>query len=266
MSQFVVAVPSYKREEICRDQTLAFLARHNIDKSRIFVFVADDDEYIRYRATLGPEYNIVVGVKGISSQRRFYLNYFQKGTRVFSLDDDIDDLLEKIDGKLVPFAGNFVEFVNTMFDITAKEGTTLWGINPVQNAFFMKDDITVGLRFICANFMGAIAGDWVHCDPERRMTSSGEDHHSTLRAFIRYGAVVRAEYLCPKTKYWAKGGIDTMVKETEGISRAERHSTELHWVESRFPDLAKVKLKDGLAVSMKLKPITHAKYGRLQNV
>lgn len=262
---FVVAVPSYRRENICRDQTLAFLARHNIEQSRIFVFVADEDEYVRYRATLGPTYNIIIGVKGISAQRRFYLNYFQKGTRVLSLDDDIADLLGKKGEQLVPYTDNLVEFVEQMFDITEREGTTLWGINPVQNAFFMKDSVTVGLRFICANFMGAIAGDWVHCDPERRMTSSGEDHHSTLRAFIRYGAVVRAEYLCPKTKYWAEGGIDTMVKETEGISRAERHSAELHWVESAFPDLAKVKLKDGLAVSMKLKPITFKKYGRLQN-
>lgn len=259
---FVVAVPSYKREEICRDQTLAFLARHNIDPSRIFVFVADDEEYVRYRATLGSTYNIVVGVKGISAQRRFYLNYFQKGTRVFSLDDDIAELLEKKDEQLVSFTDNLEYFVDYMFDIAQREGTTLWGINPVQNAFFMKDNITVGLRFICANFMGAIAGDWVHCDPERRMTSSGEDHHSTLRAFIKYGSVVRAEYLCPKTKYWASGGIDAMVRETEGISRAERHSTELHWVESRYPELAKVKLKDGLAVSMKLKPITLKKLGR----
>lgn len=262
---FVVAVPSYKREEICRDQTLTFLAKHGIDPSNIYVFVADDDEYKRYRALLGEAYNIIVGVKGISSQRKFYLNFFHPGTRVFSLDDDIADLLEKQEDKLVPYTGNLIQFVDEMFDITEAHGTTLWGINPVQNAFFMKDAVTVGLRFICANFMGAIAGDWVHCDPERRMTSSGEDHHSTLRAFTRYGAVIRAEYLCPKTKYWASGGIDAMVRETEGISRAERHSTELHWVESRYPDLAKVKIKDGFAVSMKLKPITLKKYGRLQN-
>lgn len=260
---FVVAVPSYKREEICRDQTLAFLARHNIPLERIFVFVADEDEYIRYRTTLGQNYNIVVGVKGISSQRRFYLNYFQKGTRVLSLDDDIDDLLGKTGDQLSSYSGNLAEFVDSMFNIAEKQGTTLWGINPVQNAFFMKDHITVGLRFICANFMGAIAGDWVHCDPQRRMTSSGEDHHSTLRAFMRYGSVVRAEYLCPKTKYWAKGGIDAMVRETEGISRAERHSSELHWVAENFSDLAKVKLKDGKAVSMKLKPITFNRLARI---
>lgn len=256
---YVVAVPSYKRAEICRDQTLALLDKLKVEKAKIFVFVADEAEYVTYRTVLGADYNIIIGVKGISSQRRFYLNYFAKGTRVVSLDDDIAELLQKDGDKLVAYTGTLDELAEQMFDLCDAEGARLWGINPVMNAFFMKDYVTVGLRFICANFMGAYAQDWTHCDPERRMTSSGEDHHSTLRAFTRHGSVVRAEYLCPKTKYWAAGGIDAMVKETEGISRAERHSTELHWVESRYPDLAKVKLKDGLAVSMRLKPITYRK-------
>jgi hypothetical protein len=256
---YVVAIPSYKRAGICRDQTLKLLDKLKVDKSKIFVFVADEAEYVDYRVTLGDEYQIIVGVKGISAQRRFYLNYFAKDTRVVSLDDDIAELLQKQGDKLVPYIGTMDELSEQMFALCEAEGARLWGINPVMNAFFMNDYTTVGLRFICANFMGAYAQDWIHCDPERRMTSSGEDHHSTLRAFIKYGAVVRAEYLCPKTKYWAAGGIDAMVKETEGISRAERHSTELHWVESRYPELAKVKLKDGLAVSMRLKTITHRK-------
>lgn len=254
---YVVAVPSYKRVDICRDQTLALLERLKVDKEKIYIFVADEEEFFAYnRDKVIRQYNIVTGVKGISSQRKFYFNWFPKDTKVVSLDDDIDNLLIKNGDKLEPYTGTLDDLVETMFAICEREGARLWGINPVENHFFMKDFITVGLRFICANFMGAYAQDWIHCDPERRMTSSGEDHHSTLRAFTRDGAVVRAEYLCPKTKYWAEGGIASMVRETEGISRAERHSTELHWVESRYPDLAKVKLKDGLAVSMRLKPIT----------
>lgn len=256
---YVVAIPSYKRAEICRDQTLKLLSNLKVEKAKIHIFVADDAEYVIYRQVLGTDYNIVVGVKGISAQRRFYLNYFAKDTRVVSLDDDIAELLQKDGDKLVPYSGTLDELCEQMFGLCEQEGAKLWGINPVMNAFFMKDYTTVGLRFICANFMGTYAGNWAHCDPERRMTSSGEDHHSTIRAFMKYGSVVRAEYLCPKTKYWAKGGIDAMVTETEGISRAERHSQELHWVESRYPELAKVKLKDGLAVSMRLKTVTYRK-------
>lgn len=256
---YVVAIPSYKRAEICRDQTLKLLDKLKVEKAKIHIFVADDAEYVLYRQILGTEYNIVVGVKGISAQRRFYLNYFAKDTRVVSLDDDIAELLQKEGDALVPYSGTLDELAEQMFGLCEQEGAKLWGINPVMNAFFMKDYTTVGLRFICANFMGTYAGNWAHCDPERRMTSSGEDHHSTIRAFMKYGSVIRAEYLCPKTKYWAKGGIDAMVTETEGISRAERHSQELHWVESRYPELAKVKLKDGLAVSMRLKTVTYRK-------
>jgi hypothetical protein len=258
---YVVAVPSYKRAEICRDQTLKLLDKLKVDRSKIFVFVANEEEAKTYTNVIG-DYQIVVGVKGISAQRRFYLNYFPENTRVVSLDDDIGELLEKDNEKLYEYSGTLDELCEHMFGICEEQDAKLWGINPVMNAFFMKDYVTVGLRFICANFMGTYAGNWAHCDPERRMTSSGEDHHSTIRSFIKYGSVVRAEYLCPKTKYWAKGGIDAMVTETEGISRAERHSTELHWVESRYPDLAKVKLKEGLAVSMRLKTVTHKKIPR----
>lgn len=259
---FVVAVPSYARAGICKDQTLELLKKLKVPKQDIYIFVADEEQEQIYRVVTMNEYNIVVGVPGISAQRRFYLNYFPKDTRVLSLDDDISELLQKDGDKLVPFDGDFSTFVESAFDLCEKEGARLWGINPVMNAFYMGDETVVGLRFICANFMGTYAGDWVHCDPERRMTSSGEDHHSTLRAFIRHGAVVRFDYLCPKTKYWAQGGIDAMVKHTEGIDRATRHSEELHWVESRYPDLAKVKLKNGLAVSMRLKPITHRRIPR----
>lgn len=258
---YVVAIPSYKRAGICKEQTLKLLAELKVDKSKIFVFVANEEEAQAYAEVIG-DYQIIVGVKGISAQRRFYLNYFPVDTKVISLDDDIAELLQKDNDKLVPYIGTMDELAEKMYGLCEAEGAKLWGINPVMNAFFMKDYITVGLRFICANFMGTYAGNWAHCDPERRMTSSGEDHHSTIRSFIKYGAVVRAEYLCPKTKYWAKGGIDAMVQETEGISRAERHSTELHWVESNYPDLAKVKLKEGLAVSMRLKTITYKKITR----
>jgi hypothetical protein len=130
-----------------------------------------------------------------------------------------------------------------------------------MNHFFLKNHISVGLRYICANFMGTYAQDWIFCDPDRRMTPTGEDHHSTLRGFTRYGAVVRLEFLCPKTKYFASGGIDACVTEN-GDTRADRHASELRWVQARYPDLSSIQIKAGGVVNLRLKPITFSRTPR----
>lgn len=261
MIDYVVAVPSYKRSEILKEQTLKTLDELGADRDRIHVFVADDSEREIYNDTLAGDYKIVVGVRGISSQRKYYHEYFRDGTRIISLDDDIAGILEKQDDKLAPTRLTLNEIAEIGYGISEKEGSRLWGINPVANAFYMKDQVTVGLRFICGNFMGSYAQDWVWIDPERRMTPTGEDHHSTLRSFTKYGSVTRIEYLTPKTKYWARGGIDACVTE-DGETRAERHARQLQRVANLYPQYATTTHRQGIIKSLKLKPITRNRYIR----
>ena len=261
MRDYVVAVPSYKRAEILKEQTLNTLDRLCADRERIHVFVADDAEREVYEDALNGEYRIVVGVRGISSQRKYYHEYFPEGTRIISLDDDIADLMEKQDNTIETTGYTLDQIADIAYAVCEKHDARLWGINPVANGFYMKDQITVGLRFICANFMGSYAGDWVYTDPQRRMTPTGEDHHSTLRSYTRYGNVVRLEYLTPKTRYWAKGGIDACVTE-DGETRAERHARQLKRVSDLYPNLATPTVRKGIISSLKLKPITNARYVR----
>jgi hypothetical protein len=253
---YVVAIPSYRRAEICKNQTLAVLERLKVDKERIHVFVADETEEATYRSVIGDEYKIIVGVRGISDQRKFYHNYFPADTRIVSIDDDMAELLELGENKLIPTEYTLDEIVEMGYSFAEKHGARMWGINPTMNHFFLKNHISAGLRYICANFMGTYAKDWIFCDPERRMTPTGEDHHSTLRGFTRYGAVVRLEFLCPKTKYFASGGIDACVTEN-GDTRKDRHASELRWVQARYPELSSIQIKAGGVVNLRLKPITY---------
>ena len=253
--KYQVVVPSYQRAEICRDQTLATLERLKVDKDKIHVFVANEEQEELYRSVLKDDYRIVVGVRGISTQRKFYHNWFPENERLLSIDDDMSDLLELGDKKLVPTQYQLDEIAEIGFSAAEEEGARQWGINPTMNHFFLKDHISVGLRYICANFMGTYAKDWIFCDPERRMTPTGEDHHSTLRGFTRYGCVVRLEFLCPKTKYFASGGIDACVTE-DGDVRKDRHASELRWVQERYPDISSIQIKAGGVVNLRLKPIT----------
>jgi len=258
---YSIAIPSYQRAEICKTQTLATLDKLGADQDKIHIFVANEEQAELYRSVLRGQYRIIVGVRGISTQRKFYHNWFPEGTSIVSLDDDIAEVLERSSDKLIPTRYTFDQIAETGFAHAEKEKARLWGINPTMNNFFLSDAISVGLRYICANFMGSYAGDWVFTDEKRRMTPTGEDHHSSLRSFTRYGSVVRLEYLCPKTKYFAKGGIDACVTEN-GLTRKERHAQELIWVQSQYPHLATVVKKAGGIVNLRFKPITYAKHPR----
>ena len=259
--EYVVAVPSYRRAQICKDQTLSVLERLQVSKDKITVFVANEEEEQTYRQVIGNEYKIVVGVRGISSQRKFIHNYYPVGTRIISIDEDMAELYELGDEELIPTRYTLDQIAELGFGNAEREGAKLWGINPTMNHFFLKNHVSVGLRYICANFMGSYAGDWVFVDPERRMTPTGEDHHSSLRSFTRYGAVVRLEWLCPKTKYFASGGIDACVTE-DGAKRADKHAAELRWVQNRYADLCSVQIKAGGVVNLRFKPITFKRIPR----
>lgn len=261
---YSIAIPSYQRAETCKTQTLATLERMGVDKDKIHIFVADAEQEEIYRNELANEYRIIVGVKGITAQRQFYHRWFKENEKILSLDDDIAEVFERTDENLKTTDYTIDEIVELGFNHTEFERAKLWGINPTMNNFYLSDAISVGLRYICANFMGSYAGDWVFTDEKRRLMPTGEDYDTSLRSFVRYGSVVRIEYLCPKTKYFAKGGIDASITET-GKERKQEHDTELRWIQGQYPDLSSIKMKAGGVTNIRLASITYAKYPKPLN-
>lgn len=261
--EYQIAIPSYKRAELLKQKTIALLERYNVDKSKITVFVANEQEAETYKEAL-PDYKIVVAVKGLLAARVFYNNYYPKDTRILNLDDDMAELKQRNSAdKLENYVGAFDDIVKLGFSICEQEGARLWGINPVSNGFFMKDCVTVGLRYICGNFHGSYAGDEVVTGADRaNKESSGEDFETTLRSFVRYGSVVRIEYLCPTTKYFASGGIDAELKDNGIPDRQTDHKAALFDIAARFPDLATIVEKAGGITNIRLKTVTYAKIPR----
>jgi hypothetical protein len=258
---YQIAIPSYSRAELLKHQTIAFLERYNVDPARVTVFVANEEESNKYRYALGNKYKIVIGLLGKVNQQRFYHDYYPKGTPLLNLDDDTVTLRQRTaDGKLEDFNGSIDELVKTGFDICKQEGAKMWGINPVENGFFMSDSVTVGLRYICGNFYGNYAGDLAIMGKDRIYAeSSGDDFETTLRSFIQNGSVVRFEYICPKTKYFAAGGIDAELKQQGINNRQDEHSIALANIVSRYPELATLTTKAGGVTNIRLKTITYKK-------
>jgi len=92
MTDYVVAIPTYKRYGEVTKKTLPTLKRGGVPKSKIHVFVANKTEEKLYREKMDPDTygKIVVGKKGLVNQRIFISEYFPMGTCVVSLDDDVE--------------------------------------------------------------------------------------------------------------------------------------------------------------------------------
>ena len=55
MKDYIICIPSYKRAQVCNDKTLSTLNKNKIPASKIYVYVANQEEYDLYKKTLDPK-------------------------------------------------------------------------------------------------------------------------------------------------------------------------------------------------------------------
>ncbi|MGA0120656.1 MAG: hypothetical protein ACO3HJ_04295 [Methylophilaceae bacterium] len=207
---YVICIPSYKRANLCKDKTLSTLMEHNIPKSKIYVFVANQKEYADYEKVI--EHKLIVGKKGLVQQREFISNYFKTGQRIVFFDDDV----EKIDLSLSPLFKNksLDYFLKYAFKECKKRQSFIWGVYPVFNPFFRepRPEITDNLNYIVGAFYGIINR------PDlkelklviTKKNGQKEDVERTLKYFIYDGIVLRFNKIGFVTKYYGKhGGLGT---------------------------------------------------------
>jgi hypothetical protein len=260
---YQIAVPSYKRYEILKTQTLPTLDKLKADRDKIHIFVANEDEAEKYKEAIGDNYHIVVGLPGIGWQRKFINSYFDKGTKVFCVDDDVKNIYQKGEKKLELSEYTLDEIVERGYALCEKYGSRVWGINHTFNNFYLKNEISIGLKYILGTFMGTYAHDWIWQDDNRPLVNTGEDHHTSLRAFVKYGSVVRFEYLCLETDLDTIGGNAQSTLERDGVPRMVKHLENLTKVAERYPDIAQVRLMNDTAnPTMRFKSITIAREPR----
>jgi hypothetical protein len=264
MFDYQIAIPSYKRAELLKNVTLKTLERYGANRDRITIFVANEQQAEEYKEVIA-DYRIIVAEIGQLNAYRFYhRHYYAEGTRLLNLDDDIYDIKQRNDlDKLEPYTGTIDDLVKLGFDLCEKSGAKIWGINPVNNAYFMKDWAVIGLRYICGNFYGNYAGDQAIIGEDRpSLLSSGDDYETTIRSFMANGAVARIEWLTPITKYFAAGGIDAEIKDKGIEDRQTEHAQELQAIIMRYPDLATPQVKANGMFNIQVKKLTFARIPR----
>jgi hypothetical protein len=230
---YVVAIPTYNRVEEIVTKTLPTLLNGGINKSRIYIFVANATQEKMYEAGVPKNmYNkIIVGKKGIANQRKFIMRYFPEGQYVVSIDDDVEELQHMVNSekmaKLTDVHGFFMDAYKTL----KKEKRFLWGIYPVRNPFFMKKTVTTGLKFIIGVLHGYINRHSKHLEPSVQAESK-EDYEMSILYSKMDGGVVRFNYITTKTKFNAEGGL--------GKDRQEMNAKAADYLVKKYPDIVSI--------------------------
>lgn len=213
---YEIAIPSYQRPETLKNKTLNVLYRHNINPERITIFVANQQQYDLYSEILDKSsYNkIVIGEIGIGAIRRFIQQYYDENCYVMNFDDDLSEILIKEDDKLVPIKNLEEDLILKGFKLLEDNNCNLFGIYAVANAFFMKNEVSIGLYFCVGCCFGMInrksSKFTVTLDDK-------DDYQRTLQHYVEDGKVIRLGNITVKTKYYKEpGGMQSNTNRTEG--------------------------------------------------
>ena len=228
---FRVAIPSISRAKTITQKTLNYLKQTDIDMSKVDIFLSNPNEEQAYRENLKdyPVNIIVSNTKHINTQRNFIVDYYKEDELILGIDDDIDLVAMKVDDKNTIQLNSLTEFVENAFTISLDKKIDMWGVNPVINPYFMKNNVTFNLKYIVACFYG-----WRNNHDEKAYVSTNpeygkEDFERSIRYYIADGGVTRFNYVAPKTKYYSeKGGI-------QNYRTVEYEETAVKWLLETFP-------------------------------
>jgi len=240
--EYTVVIPSYDRSDVISSKTLNTLKKGGVPKEKIFIFVANDDEYKKYNDAVDKSlYNeIVVGVIGLVEQRKFINDYFEEFTYIISFDDDVEEILEKkgknkTDKELTP-VNNLVDLFKRAYDIMKEKKFFIWGVAPVNNPFFLYDKVSFDLRIIVGPIFGYINRD--DADLHLKYGPNKEDTERTCRYYKKDGGIIRFNNITIKTKYFIKGGINSVVGSKQ--KRFEQSIENAKKLYEEFPTFGKI--------------------------
>ena len=254
MTDYIIAIPSYKRAEICRDKTLAMLKKMRVPSSKIYVYLANDEELTEYKKVLipGTYNNLIVGLKGIGPQRQFIRENWPEGKCIVSMDDDIASVDLTMSTRFKK--GSLDAFLKTAFKECKKHGSYIWGVYPVFNPFFRKarDEMTTCLNFIVGAFYGFINRPKLHAIDVviTKETGQKDDVEMTIKYFIHDGVVLRFNKIGFVTKYYGtSGGLGTFDQRLKPMKESAQR------LKKAFPEYGEISIRKNGMYEFRLKKI-----------
>jgi len=253
MTEYIVAIPSYKRAQLCNDKTLSTLKKMNIPASKIYVYVANKEEEEEYKKIVDKSlyHKLVVGKKGLVPQRQFIMEQWGEGKPIVFFDDDI----ASIDLKMSKFKGKSLDhFFREAFKECKTHNSYIWGVYPVFNPFFRKarEHLTTCLNYIVGAFYGIINRPNLKSIQLTITKENGqkEDVERTIKYFKEDGIVLRFNKVGFVTKYYGKeGGLGTFEARLQPMLEASQK------LKKEFPDYGEISTKKNGMTEFRLKKL-----------
>ena len=223
-----ICIPSYKRAGILNMKTLPMLERYNIPKDIIYIFVANPEEYNIYTSIIGDSYRFIVAEVGMANVRNFITNYFDDGDHLVCVDDDITSITH-----FEKYYKTADEFFTKAFELCIENNCRLWGIYPVNNAYFMTPRIVFGLTYVCGGLYGVINNKKLLVSIDNK-----EDFQRSIQYYLMDGKIIRYDCIGIETKgYTGVGGMNIPNMRTNEIILESANK-----LVSLYPLLAKLNL------------------------
>jgi len=241
-TEYVICIPSYKRANFCNEKTLATLHHHKIDPNKIYVYVANKEDYDLYKKTLNPKFynKLIIGKKGLVPQRQFISEHWPKNKPIVFFDDDV----ESIDLSLSPIFKNhnLDYFLKYAFKSCLNNHAYIWGVYAVYNPFFRKGrkEMTTELNYIVGAFYGIINRPHLKSIQLTITKENGqkEDVERTIKYFIEDGIVIRFNKIGFTTKYYGKeGGLGRFEERIQPMKEACKK------LEDKYPEYGHTKVR-----------------------
>lgn len=223
--KYKIVIPSYNRAETLANKSIKILQKHNIDPKNVHIFVASEEEKLKYKQTLPQEYKnrLIVGVKGMKNVRNFINDYFSNEEKLFHMDDDLVDVYYRVNEKKLEPIQSLDAFIKLGFSLCLEKGAKLFSVYPVENPYFMKSSITRGLTYCMGGFWGSIN------QPELKVNvDNKEDFERSIQYFVKTynsknpqkGGIIRFNNICCGTKgYSGAGGMQSFDRGYEVIMK-----------------------------------------------
>ena len=251
---YVICIPSYKRANFCNEKTLTTLHKNKIDPKKIYVYVANKEDYDLYKSTLDTKlYNkLVIGKKGLVPQRQFIMEQWPTGKQIVFFDDDVESIDLSMSSRFK--SHNLDYFIREAFKECQNHKSYIWGVYAVFNPFFRKgrQELTTQLNYIVGAFYGIINRPKLKSIQLTITKENGqkEDVERTIKYFIEDGIVLRFNKIGFTTKYYGKeGGLGKFEERLKPMKEACKK------LEEKYPEYGQTKVRGNGMAEFVLKKI-----------
>ena len=231
---YILVIPSHRRAKTLFYKTYSLLKRTNAPEP--IIWLNDNDDIEDYKKYI-PDGIYKVGGSTIKEKRILIQEEYPLDTKIVMIDDDIKNIViyDEDEPKKKRDLKDFNALVTLAFNQLEKQNSSIWGVYPLDNSFFMKPAYRTNLCYIIAALFGMI---------NKKIpteTNFAEDFERSILFYNLEHKLLRLEFAGLTTRYYKEpGGLQE--------SRTELNNcNDKTYIAQKYPELVKLTNKKNVA-------------------